>query len=82
MMQKILANPAVSCWPGIQSQLSEESLVIQSGKRPPVKKVHKNVTFSTVAVFLGKKGSLGIFGAIKHYFLNNATALKHKHSHV
>lgn len=40
---------------GIQSQLSEESLVIQSGKQPPVNKVDKNVTFSIVAVFLGRR---------------------------
>lgn len=51
--------------------------MIQSGN-----KVDKNVTFSIVAVFLGKKGSLGAFGAIKHYFLNNTAALNHKHSHV
>lgn len=45
MMQKILAGHAAPLLAEIQSQLSEESQVIQSEELPPEGKVDKNVTF-------------------------------------
>lgn len=74
-MQKILAGRAALLLAGIQSQLSEESLVIQSEELPPEGKVDKNVTFYVAAVFVGRRGSLAVFAGIKRHFVNNPSAL-------
>lgn len=75
MMQKILAGRAALLLAGIQSQLSEESLVTQSEELPPEGKVDKNVTFYLAAGFVGRRGSLAVFGVIKRHFVNSPSAL-------
>lgn len=74
MMQKILAGRAALLLAGIQSQLSEESIVTQSEELPPEGKVDKNVTFYLAAGFMGRRGSLAVFGVIKRHFVNNPSA--------
>lgn len=55
MMQKILAGHAALLLAAIQSQLSEESQVIQSEELPPEGEMDKNVTFYVAAGF-GRNG--------------------------
>lgn len=51
MMQKILAGHAAPLLAAIQSQLSEESQVIQSEELPPQGEVDKNVTCFMLLLF-------------------------------
>lgn len=71
-MQKILAGHAAPLLAAIQSQLSEESQVIQSEELPPQGKVDKNVTFLCCRCFRGKeKRLLPVFAVLRRPFVNN-----------
>lgn len=76
MMQKILAERAAPLLAGIQSQLSEESQVIQSEEPPPAGKSGHKRDFLCCCWFRRKeKRSFAVFGVIKRHFVNNPTGL-------
>lgn len=69
-------NPGWACSPVVGwNTVPAERGVNSDSVRRAAARVDKNVTFYLAAGFMGRRGSLAVFGVIKRHFINNPSAL-------